>query len=144
MLQAMDYKGFILNPSIADNLSDLEQAILLMLIRDSLTAIPAASIAWFLSPKDAFLSLKRQFSYSIDLQRDSIYREFHAMNFSTFKGDLTEFNANFTSLLARLSLTKVNIELQDQVNQYLNALEKSFPQWTERIRGTIKTLRAIN
>ena len=49
------------------------------------------------------------------------------MNFSTFKGDLTEFNANFTSLLARLSLTKVNIELQDQVNQYLNALEKSFP-----------------
>ena len=66
------------------------------------------------------------------------------MNFSTFKGDLTEFNANFTSLLARLSLTKVNIELQDQVNQYLNALEKSFPQWTERIRGTIKTLRAIN
>ena len=107
----MDYKNFILNPTIANSLSDLEQAILLILIRDSLIATPAASIAWISLPKEAYLLLKRQFSYSTDLQRDSIYREFHSINFSSFKGSLPEFNAKFTSLIARLTLTKISIDL---------------------------------
>ena len=46
MLRAMDYAIFIDNPSTADSLIGAEQALLLMLLRDSLTAILANSIAW--------------------------------------------------------------------------------------------------
>jgi len=140
MLRAIDYAIFIDNPSTANSLTGAEQALLLMLLRDSLTAIPANSIAWLQSPKEAYISLQKQFSYLSSLQRDSLYREFYTLSFYNYKGTLAKFNATFRGLLARLMAAKVTIEGQDQVNLYLSALEKSFPQWAERIRGTLRTL----
>ena len=58
-LAAMEYDIFITDPSVADSLSKPSQALLLLLIRDSVTPIPAASIAWLDSPKKAYFTLDR-------------------------------------------------------------------------------------
>ena len=79
------------------------------------------------TPKEAYLALQQQFSYSLGLQRDSLYREFHTLNFSINKGSLAEFNTRFSGLIARLACAKVAIHSLDQVNQYIKALERSFP-----------------
>ena len=126
-LAAMEFDIFITDPSVVDKLGKSSQAVLLMIIRDSVTTIPAASIAWLDSPRKAYHTLERQFSYSTRLQRESLYKEFHTLSFSGFKGTLFEFNAQFSSLLARLLAAKATIDAEDQVNQYLTALERSFP-----------------
>ena len=59
------------------------------------------------------LALQQDYAYSIPLQWDSLYREFHLINFLSFKGDLASFNATFSSLIAKLALAKVIINLID-------------------------------
>ena len=57
MLRAIDYSEFIDNPKVSNTLLNLEQALLLILLRDSLTATPANFIAWIITPKEAYLAL---------------------------------------------------------------------------------------
>jgi hypothetical protein len=143
MFRAIGIPSFIANPSIGKTFSDKDQAVLLSLLRDSLLEGPQALIAWESDPTSAFLTLKSQYSMAPDIQRGYLYQEFHSLNYSEFQGTLPEFNAKFNSFLAKLALAQVKIAPIDQVNRYLQALEKVFPVWTERVRGNIRQFRAI-
>ena len=112
-----------------------------MLLRDSLSSSPQAAIAWISGPAEAYKLLKDQYSHSMGLQRDSLYREFHSLKYASGT-NLAEFNARFNSLISRLHLAGAQIEPTDLINQYLGSLERAFPQWAERLRGTIRTLKA--
>ena len=92
MLRAIGYSQFLADPSIANSLSDSDQAILLMLLRDSLSSSPQAAIAWISGPAEAYKLLKDQYSHSMGLQRDSLYREFHSLKYASGT-NLAEFNA---------------------------------------------------
>ena len=64
------------------------------------------------------------------------------MNFRSFNGSLASFNAKFAGLLSRLLLIGVQIQVPDQLNQYLRSLESSFPAWAERTRSNIRMIQA--
>ena len=114
-----------------------------MLLRDSCSLGPQSVIAWQSAPSEAYKLLVRQYSHSPEIQRDSLYREYHSLSFSEYTGLLADFNARYNNLVARLTLSGLIIQPIDQVNQYLKALEKVFPQWAERLRSTIRTIKAI-
>ncbi|EHA55942.1 hypothetical protein MGG_15946, partial [Pyricularia oryzae 70-15] len=101
------------------------------------------SIAWHSSPVTAYKTLEDSYSVAPEISRDSLYREFHALNFSKFRGSIPEFNSRFNSLVARLANANVQISPIDVRNQYLRALEGTFPTWTERQRSTQRALQAI-
>jgi hypothetical protein len=67
MLQAIGYSYFLENPSIADSLSNSNQAILLMLLRNSLSLGLQAAIVWILGLLKAYRLLKDQYFHSIGL-----------------------------------------------------------------------------
>ena len=98
-----------------------------MLLRDSCAPGPRASISWHKSPIDAFKLLIQQYTPTQVAQREMLYREFHTLNFRKYSGSLTNFNAKFAGLVARLQLIGVQIQVADQTNQYLSALETTFP-----------------
>jgi hypothetical protein len=97
-----------------------------MLLRDSLSLGLQAAIAWISGSLEAYRLLKDQYSYSIGLQRDSLYREFHSLQY-TSSTNLAKFNARFNSLFSRLRLLEAQIEPTNLINQYLGSLEKAFP-----------------
>jgi hypothetical protein len=101
--------------------------MLLMLIRDSLGEGPQKHIAWAKGPSEAYTLLTQQYAMSADLQRDSLYREFHSLNFSKYTSSLVNFNTKFNSLLFRLRNVRASLQEVDTVNLYIKALEKSFP-----------------
>ena len=143
LLRVIGFQDFLINPSLADSLPDSQQAALLLKLRESLTEGPQAAISWIDSPSQAYNLLKSQYSYSIDLQRDALNREFHSLVYSASSQDtIASFNARFNGCVSKLQLAGVVIQSTDLINQYLYALEKEFPAWTERIRGTFRTLRA--
>ena len=115
MLRAIGYSHFLENPSVADSLSNSNQAILLMLLIDSLFLSPQAAIAWISGPLKAYKLLKDQYSHSIGLQKDLLYREFHSLKY-TSGTNLAEFNARFNSLFSRLRLLRAQIEPTDLIN----------------------------
>ena len=125
--RALGIPGFIVDPTIASSLSDPDQAILLMLLKDSLTSGPQTAITWIRSPIEAYNLLVKQYSHSAEIQRGYLYTEFHSLSFKDYKGSLEEFNSSFNNLLARLSNSKVLIQPIDQTNQYLEALKTTFP-----------------
>ena len=102
-------------------------AVVLMLLRNSIGPGPQATIAWQTNPVEAYTLLIQRYSHSTEIQRDHLYREYHALNFSSYSGSLAEFNAKFSNLVSRLTLSKVEIQAIDQVNHYLKAMEKAFP-----------------
>ncbi|KAH8843614.1 hypothetical protein MCOR01_011808 [Pyricularia oryzae] len=141
--RAIKAAEFISNPEIGYSLPEHEQSVLLLLIKDSLTKEPLESIAWHSSPVTAYKTLEDSYSVAPEISRDSLYREFHALNFSKFRGSIPEFNSRFNSLVARLANANVQISPIDIRNQYLRALEGTFPTWTERQRSTQRALQAI-
>ena len=46
-------------------------------------------------------------------------------------------------MVARLTLSRFNIDPVDKVNQYLKSLEAVFPSWAKRQRNSLRTMRAI-
>ena len=124
-------------------LNDSDQAIILMLIKDSVTKGPKASISWYNDTYSAITILLNNYSLSSDLQQDSLTRKLYSIKFSNYKGSLTEFNAEFNNILNRLKLAKVDIPNIDQVNRYFQALEGSFPFWAERMRSNIRQAKAL-
>ncbi|KAK2073963.1 hypothetical protein P8C59_008200 [Phyllachora maydis] len=87
------------NPNISNTYSDSDQAILLMLLRNSLSSSPRAAISWIYIPSKAFKLLVRQYSRPIESKKEDVYNEFHALTFSTYKKGLSAFNAEFNSYL---------------------------------------------
>ncbi|KAK2072800.1 hypothetical protein P8C59_007134 [Phyllachora maydis] len=117
------------NPDISNTYSDSDQAVLLMLLRDSLSSSPRAAISWIYIPSKAFKLLVRQYSRPIESKKEDVYNEFHALTFSTYKKGLSAFNAEFNGYLAKLTMAKIDIDPSLILNQYFKALESKFPSW---------------
>ncbi|KAK2074389.1 hypothetical protein P8C59_008597 [Phyllachora maydis] len=90
------------NPNISNTYSNSDQAVLLMLLRNSLSSSPRAAI-----------------SRPIESKKKDVYNEFHVLTFSTYKKGLSAFNAEFNSYLAKLTIAKIDIDPSLILN-YLN------------------------
>ncbi|KAK2073468.1 hypothetical protein P8C59_007753 [Phyllachora maydis] len=119
--------NFLENPDISNTYSDSDQAVLLMLLRNSLSSSPRAAISWIHTPSKAFKLLVRQYSRPIESKKEDVYNEFHALTFSTYKKGLLAFNAEFNGYLAKLTMAKIDIDPSLILNQYFKALESKFP-----------------
>ncbi|KAK2075465.1 hypothetical protein P8C59_009591 [Phyllachora maydis] len=132
VLRALGISNFLENPDISNTYSDSDQAVLLMLLRDSLSSGPRAAISWIYIPSKAFKLLVRQYSRPIESKKEDVYNEFHALTFSTYKKGLSAFNAEFNGYLAKLTMAKIDIDPSLILNQYFKALESKFPSWAYR------------
>ncbi|KAK2074257.1 hypothetical protein P8C59_008478 [Phyllachora maydis] len=135
--------NFLENPNISNTYSDSDQAILLMLLRDSLYSGPRAAISWIYIPSKAFKLLVRQYSRPIESKKEDVYNEFHALTFSTYKKGLSAFNAEFNGYLAKLTMAKIDIDPSLILNQYFKALESKFPSWVSRQKSSIRQARML-
>ena len=125
-----------------ESLSDQNQAMLLLLIRESLAPAIARSITWIETPSKALAYITEQYSQRDDATRNSLYREFHALKIGA-KRSIEEFNSGFNEVLSRLTALGVNINSKDAVNQYLYATEQTYPQWAERQRSALRQAAAL-
>ncbi|KAK2068522.1 hypothetical protein P8C59_003156 [Phyllachora maydis] len=114
------------NPDISNTYSNSNQAVLLMLLRDSLSSGPRAAI-----------------SRPIESKKEDVYNEFHALTFSTYRKGLLAFNAEFNSYLAKLTMAKIDIDPSLILNQYFKALESKFPSWVSRQKSSIRQARML-
>ncbi|KAK2069708.1 hypothetical protein P8C59_004262 [Phyllachora maydis] len=131
------------NPDISNTYSDSDQAVLLMLLRDSLSSSPRAAISWIYIPSKAFKLLVRQYSRPIESKKEDLYNEFHALTFSTYRKGLSAFNAGFNGYLAKLTIAKIDIDPSLILNQYFKALESKFPSWVSRQKSSIRQARML-
>ncbi|KAK2071809.1 hypothetical protein P8C59_006204 [Phyllachora maydis] len=97
--------NFLENPDISNTYSDSDQAVLLMLLRNSLSSSPRAAI-----------------SRPIESKKEDVYNEFHALTFSTYKKGLSAFNAEFNGYLAELTIAKIDIDPSLILNQQARML----------------------
>ncbi|KAK2071000.1 hypothetical protein P8C59_005457 [Phyllachora maydis] len=84
---------------------DTDQAVLLMLLRNSLSSSPRAAI-----------------SRPIESKKEDVYNEFYALTFSTYKKGLSAFNAEFNGYLAKLTIAKIDIDPSLILNQQARML----------------------
>ena len=112
----MDITQFITDPNIGDTLSDADQAILLIFLKDNCAIGPQAALAWQTAPVAAYKLFVQQYSHSPELLQNSLSRQYQALNFSSYEDSLTDFNATFNNVVARLTFSKFNIDYVDQVN----------------------------
>ncbi|KAK2073786.1 hypothetical protein P8C59_008035 [Phyllachora maydis] len=110
--------NFLENPDISNTYSDSDQAVLLILLRDSLFSSPRATI-----------------SRPIESKKEDVYNEFHALTFSTYKKGFSAFNAEFNGYFAKLTIAKIDIDPFLILNQYFKALESKFPSWLLALKG---------
>ncbi|KAK2068856.1 hypothetical protein P8C59_003472 [Phyllachora maydis] len=119
MLRALGISNFLENPNISNTYSNSDQAVLLMLLRDSLSSSPRAAILWIYISSKAFKLFIRQYSQPIESKKEDVYNEFHALTFSTYQKGLLAFNAEFNGYLAKLTMAKIDIDPSLILN-YLN------------------------
>ncbi|KAK2068170.1 hypothetical protein P8C59_002827 [Phyllachora maydis] len=143
VLRALGISNFLENPDISNTYSDSNQAVLLMLLRNSLSSGPRAAISWIYIPSKAFKLLVRQYSRPIESKKKDVYNEFHALTFSTYKKGLSAFNAEFNGYLAKLTMAKIDIDPSLILNQYFKALESKFPSWVSRQKSSIRQARML-
>ncbi len=74
IFRALGIAQFITDPSIGDTLSDVDQAILLMFLKDSCSSGFQAALAWQTAFIVAYKLLVQQYSHSFELLRDSLSR----------------------------------------------------------------------
>ncbi|KAK2074900.1 hypothetical protein P8C59_009070 [Phyllachora maydis] len=126
VLRALGISNFLENPDISNTYSDSDQAVLLMLLRDSLSSSPRAAI-----------------SRPIESKKEDVYNEFHVLTFSTYRKGLSAFNAEFNGYLAKLTMAKIDIDPSLILNQYFKALESKFPSWVSRQKSSIRQARML-
>src|SRR6266699_441907 len=114
-----------------------------MFLKDSCSSGPQAALTWQTAPTAVYKLFVQQYSHLPELLRDSLSRQYQALNFSSYEGSLTDFNTTFNNVVARLTFSGLNIDLVDKVNQYLKSLKAVFPLWVERQRSSLKTMKAI-
>ncbi|KAK2073378.1 hypothetical protein P8C59_007666 [Phyllachora maydis] len=119
VLRALGISNFLENPNISNTYSDSDQAVLLILLRNSLSSGPRAAISWIYIPSKAFKLLVRQYSRPIESKKEDVYNEFHALTFSTYRKGLSAFNAEFNGYLTKLTIAKIDIDPSLILN-YLN------------------------
>jgi len=126
IFRALGIAQFITDPNIRDTLSNTDQTILLILLKDSCTTGFQTALTWQTAPAATYKLFVQQYSHSSKLLRDSLSRQYQTLNFNHYKGSLTDFNATFNNIVAHLTLSKLNIDLIDKVNQYFKSLEAVF------------------
>ncbi|KAK2070812.1 hypothetical protein P8C59_005279 [Phyllachora maydis] len=99
VLRALGISNFLENPDISNTYSDSDQAVLLMLLRNSLSSSPRAAI-----------------SRPIESKKEDVYNKFHALTFSTYKKSLSAFNAEFNGYLAKLTIAQIDIDPVDSLS----------------------------
>ncbi|KAK2069060.1 hypothetical protein P8C59_003667 [Phyllachora maydis] len=114
------------NPDISNTYSDSDQAVLSMLLRNSLSSCPKAAISWIHIPSKAFKLLVRKYSRPIESKKEDVYNEFHALTFSTYRKGLSAFNAQFKGYLAKLTIAKIDIVLIAGMGRALRHLCDSY------------------
>ncbi len=87
-----------------------------MLLRDSYTTGFQTALIWQTAPAATYKLLVQQYSHSPELLRDSLSRQYQALNFNRYKGSLTDFNATFNNMITHLTLSGLNIDPIDKVN----------------------------
>ncbi|KAK2067209.1 hypothetical protein P8C59_000968 [Phyllachora maydis] len=102
--------NFLENLDISNTYSNSDQAVLLMLLRNSLSSGPKAAISWIYIPSKAFKLLVRQYSRPIESKKEDVYNKFYALTLSTYKKGLLAFNAEFNGYLAKLTMAKKDID----------------------------------
>ncbi|KAK2067362.1 hypothetical protein P8C59_001111 [Phyllachora maydis] len=112
--------------NISNTYSDSNQAVLLMLLHNSLSSSSRAAI-----------------SRPIESKKEDVYNEFHALTFSTYRKGLLAFNAEFNGYLAKLTIAKIDIDFSLILNQYFKALESKFPSWVSRQKSSIRQARML-
>ncbi|KAK2068926.1 hypothetical protein P8C59_003540 [Phyllachora maydis] len=120
-----------------------DDTVLLILLRNSLSSSPRATISWIYIPSKAFKLLIRQYSRPIESKEEDVYNEFHALTFSTYRKGLLAFNAEFNGYLAKLTMAKIDIDSSLILNQYFEALESKFPSWVSRQKSPIRQARIL-
>ncbi|KAK2067943.1 hypothetical protein P8C59_001642 [Phyllachora maydis] len=143
VLRALGISNFLENPDISNTYSNSDQAVLLMLLHNSLSSSPRAAISWIYIPSKAFKLLVRQYSRPIESKKEDVYNEFHTLTFSTYKKGLSAFNAEFNSYLTKLTMAKIDIDPSLILNQYFKALESKFPSWVLRQKSSIRQARIL-
>ncbi|KAK2068608.1 hypothetical protein P8C59_003240 [Phyllachora maydis] len=88
----------------------LDDTVLSMLLRNSLSSGPKAAISWIYPPSKALKLLIRQYSRPIESKKEDVYNKFHVLTFSTYKKGLSAFNAEFNGYLAKLTIAKIDID----------------------------------
>ncbi len=66
MFRTLEIAQFITDFSIGDTLSDVDQAILLMLLRDSCSSGPQAALVWQTASAVAYKLFVQQYSHSLN------------------------------------------------------------------------------
>src|SRR6266699_3027216 len=114
-----------------------------MLLKNNCSSSPQAALVWQTAPATTYKLLVQQYSHSPKLLRNSLSRQYQALNFSGYKSSLTDFNATFNNVVARLTLSKLTIDPIDKVNQYLKSLETVFPLWIKKPTNPPRTKKTI-
>src|SRR6266699_6541049 len=97
-----------------------------MFLKDSCTIGLQAVLAWQTAPAAAYKLFVQQYSYSFELLRDSLSRQYQILNFNRYERSLADFNVTFNNMVARLTFSGLNIDPVDKVNQYLKSLKAVF------------------
>ncbi len=87
-----------------------------MFLKDSCFSGFQAALVWQTTPATAYKLFVQQYSHSFELLRDSLSRQYQALNFNDYKGSLADFNVTFNNMVARLTFSMFNIDLVDKVN----------------------------
>ena len=144
MFRALGIVQFIMDLSIRDILFDIDQAILLMFLKDNCVIGLQVVLAWQTVPVVIYKLFVQQYSHSLELLQDSLSRQYQALNFNRYEGFLMDFNVMFNNVVARLTFSRLNIDLVDKVNQYFKFLEAVFLLWVERqCNNFLYIMRAI-
>ncbi|KAK2068034.1 hypothetical protein P8C59_002706 [Phyllachora maydis] len=96
VLRALGISNFLENPNVSNTYSDSDQAVLLMLLYDSLSSGPRAAISWIYIPSKAFKLLVRQYSRPIESKKEDVYNEFHALTFKAYRAAYIANSSNST------------------------------------------------
>ena len=116
MFRALDIIQFITDLNIEDTLSNVDQIILLMLLKDSCTTGPQAVLTWQTAPATTYKLFVQQYFHSSELLQNSLSRQYQTLNFNRYKRSLTDFNIIFNNIVVRLTLFKFNIDSVDKIN----------------------------
>ena len=124
--KAYNLEGFLNDINGFNTTNSQIQAMLLLLIKESLSPQITAWITWIDTPKKALSYITNQYNYQEDTLRNSLYKEFHPLKLNA-KRPVKGFNNAFNKLLNRLTVLRVIINPKNVSNQYINTMEKAYP-----------------
>ncbi|KAK2066329.1 hypothetical protein P8C59_000158 [Phyllachora maydis] len=132
VLRALGISNFLENPDISNTYSDSDQAILLMLLHNSLSSSPRAAISWIHIPSKAFKLLVRQYSRPIESKKEDVYNEFHALTF-------TASNKAIYKLLLKYGYNPSTPNII-KLSKALYGLKQSPREWQDKLKILLKSL----